>query len=62
MPIEFEPRRDEGHPNFLQVVRMYRQERELSFEDAKDLAIAEFDKRGWRHPFRKTIYVERIGQ
>jgi hypothetical protein len=37
-------------PNILDVIRMYRRERELSFEQAKALAIQEFDKRGWPHP------------
>jgi hypothetical protein len=45
--IQFERRKECGHPNFLDVVRMYRKERELSFDEAKELAIKEFDKRGW---------------
>lgn len=53
MSIEFQPRGEDGSPNFLKVVRMYREERELSFADAKDLAIREFEKRGWSHPFQK---------
>ena len=52
--IEFERRKDEGHPNFLDVIRMYRKERELSFDEAKYLAIKEFEKRGW-----PTLYSEK---
>lgn len=51
--IEFQPRPALGHPNFIDVVRMYRKERDLTFNEAKDLAIKEFEKRGWYHPFEE---------
>jgi hypothetical protein len=53
MPIEFQPRGEDGSPNFLKVVRMYREERDLSYAEARDLAVREFEKRGWRHPFQE---------
>lgn len=40
------------HPNFIDVVRMLRKERDLGFNEAKDQAIAMFEKRGWPHPFQ----------
>jgi hypothetical protein len=53
--MEFERRKEDGHPNFLDVIRMYRREFDMSLDAARDLAIEEFDKRGWQHPFeRKT--------
>jgi len=38
------------HPTFIQVVRLYRSECDLSFEEAKDRAAMEFAKRGWEIP------------
>lgn len=38
------------HPTFIQIVRLYRAECDLSFEEAKQRAIREFKKRGWELP------------
>jgi hypothetical protein len=66
MTIEFEPRPLEDHPNFIKTVRMYRQERDLTFVEAKELAIREFEKRGWSHPFKsksaEPIAVREFGR
>ncbi len=40
-------------PNFIDTVRMYRREFDLSYEAAKARAIREFDKRRWPHPYQK---------
>jgi hypothetical protein len=37
-------------PNFIDVVRTYRKERDLGFEEAKRQAKLEFEKRGWPMP------------
>ena len=40
-------------PNFIDTIRMYRREFDLSYEAAKARAIREFDKRRWPHPYQK---------
>lgn len=37
-------------PHILDAIRMYRSLRDIGFAEARDLAIAEFRKRGWPIP------------
>lgn len=37
-------------PDIIKVIRMYRSERELTFQEARDTAVREFRKRGWDVP------------
>lgn len=38
------------HPDLLDVIRMYRKERDISYCEARDLAIKQFEKHGWPLP------------
>lgn len=39
-----------NQPDFIKAIRMYRSERGLSLQEARDMAVMEFIKRGWTIP------------